>query len=79
MHLLQIPNPEALQIFLRRADRRVPQNPLEVVEVSASPQIINAKRMTQRMKTTTNPGNPKFLTSTLEISKEITLHKLRGN
>lgn len=49
MDLLQILNPQAPQVPFRRVDGGVPQDPLEVVEVPASPQIIDRKRTTKRM------------------------------
>ena len=46
----------------------MPQDPLEVVEVPASPQIINRKRMTKRMPTRSHPRDSGLPTHDLKIS-----------
>jgi hypothetical protein len=49
----------------------VPQDPLEVVEVSASPQIINSKRMTKRMPRCANTRDAGLPAHDLKISFRI--------
>ena len=46
----------------------MPQDPLKVVEVPASPQIINRKRMSQRMPRTTHASDAGLPAQDLEIS-----------
>ena len=56
----------------------MPQNPLEVVEVAASPQIINRKRMTKSVKTTAHAGNSELPAPDLEITMKTPLSRLRA-
>lgn len=76
---MPILNPEAPQIPLRGGDGGMPQNSLEVVEVPASPQIINRKRMTKRMPRTTNTRDAGLPAHDLKISFRVPHRKGRSS